>query len=182
MVKTNVMGSMNVIEAAHDAGVSKVVALSTDKAFQPISPYGHSKALAESLFINANNSRGKNGPRFAVTRYGNVAGSRGSVIPKWRSMQVVVPVTDPEATRFWMTMDEACNLVMKAVREMPQDILVPDLPAYALRDLAAAMKKQILVTGLPAWEKKHESMREGETSETARRMSVEEIQEALQHV
>ena len=99
MVKTNVIGAMNVIEAAHDAGVGKVINLSTDKAFQPISPYGHSKALAESLFLNANNAHGKNGPRFAVTRYGNVSGSRGSVIPKWRNMKVIVPVTDPEATR-----------------------------------------------------------------------------------
>ncbi len=182
MVKTNVIGAMNVIEAAHDAGVQKVVALSTDKAYQPISPYGQSKALAESLFLNANNARGQNGTRFSLTRYGNVAGSRGSIIPKWRAMGETVQVTNPDCTRFWMTMQEACAMVSIVIREMEPDVYVPDLPAYRLGDLAEAMGKKMQITGLPAWEKLHEGMEDGNTSDVARRMSVDELKEALRYV
>jgi FlaA1/EpsC-like NDP-sugar epimerase len=183
MVKTNVIGAMNVVEAAMDSrDVAKVVALSTDKAFQPISPYGQSKALAEAIFLNANNARGWNGPKFSVTRYGNVAFSRGSVIPKWISMMErgeQIKVTDPGCTRFWMTIDEACDLVTKAVNEMPETVLLPQLPAYRLGDLAEALFIDPEITGLPAWEKKHESLAEGYSSETAPRMTVEQIREAV---
>lgn len=186
MVKTNVIGAMNVIEAAHDAGVSRVVALSTDKAYQPVSPYGCSKALSESLFIAANNTRGSSGPIFAVTRYGNVAGSRGSVIPKWRELLAAgkrVTVTDPEVTRFWMTIDEAVNLVSRTAETMVGgELVIPELPAFRLGDLAEAMGVQAEITGLPEWEKRHESMRDGLSSDTVRRMTVEEIREALNNV
>lgn len=183
MVKTNVFGAMNVIEAAQDAGVKKVVALSTDKAFQPISPYGQSKALAEALFLNANNTRGDKGPEFAVTRYGNVAFSRGSVIPKWRKMVKagkVVQVTDPDCTRFWMTMKDACELVHTAILTMPRDVLIPTLKAYRLADLAAAISPNPEITGLPVYEKLHESLAEGVSSEHAERMSVEELRSAIE--
>lgn len=183
MIKTNVIGAMNVIEAAHDAKVKKVVALSTDKAFQPISAYGQSKALAESLFLAADYARGKTGPKFAVTRYGNVAGSTGSVIPKWREMVGSVPVTAPNCTRFWMTLDESVDLVLNTINTMlGGELNIPELPAYRLSDLAQAMDLEIDIQGLPKWEKLHESMGEGNSSDKARRMTVEELRKALKSV
>lgn len=186
MIKTNVLGAVNVIEAAMDAEgahVRRVVALSSDKAYQPVSPYGCSKALAESLFLAANNVRGKWGPIFAVTRYGNVAGSAGSVIPKWRDIlehDFTVPVTDPECTRFWMTMDEAVELVLQTIGTMKGgELEIPRLPAYRLADLAEAMGARMDVTGLNGFEKLHEGMRDGLTSDTVRRMSVVELKEGI---
>lgn len=181
--KTNIDGAANVIEAATDAGVKKVVALSTDKAFQPISPYGTSKAFSESLFLAANNSRGARGPLFSVCRYGNVWNSTGSVVPLWRAIlrtSDTVPVTDPECTRFYMTMDEAVQLVLNTAETMRGgEIKIPVLPAYRLGDLAEAMGAKMQVLGLPVWEKRHESMGDGNSSDTARRMSVAELREAL---
>ncbi len=189
MVRTNVGGAMNVIEASMDAGVQRVVALSTDKAFQPVSPYGSSKALAESLFLAANNTRRSSGPVFVVTRYGNVAGSAGSVIPKWRALirndVVTVPVTDPECTRFWMSMREAVEMVWEAATSRSAVVdrpLMPTLPAYRLADLAEAMGVEMEISGLPAWEKRHESMGPGNCSEDARRLSVPELRELLEGV
>lgn len=185
MVKTNVIGSMNVIEAAQDAGVKKVVALSSDKAFQPISPYGCSKALGESLFLAANNTVVKDKIKFSVTRYGNVAGSAGSIIPKWRAIlenSDTVPVTNPNCTRFWMTMDEAIDLVLNTIKEIPGEIVIPVLPAFRIGDLAEAMGAKMEITGLPEWEKKHESMEENQSSDTARRMSIQELKSALESV
>lgn len=178
MVKTNVNGTINVIEAAMDARVKRVVGLSSDKAWQPISPYGQTKALAESLLLNANNLAGKNGPKFVVTRYGNVAGSRGSVIPRWRAMKGTVPVTDPDCTRFWMWMDEAVDLVIQATKSN-SDMLIPTLPAYRLGDLADVLGVKMDVKGLPKWEKKHEGMDFGNTSDVARRMTRDELSEAV---
>lgn len=184
MVKTNVLGTMNVIEAAILADVKRVVFLSSDKAFQPVSPYGLSKALAEALILNANNITGVEGTRFAAVRYGNVCNSTGSVIPIWRALieeGSEVPVTDPDCTRFWMSVEDACDLVMKTINTMEGgELNVPDLPAFRLGDLAEAMGARMAVTGLPAHEKKHESMIEGRSSETARRMTVEELREELQ--
>lgn len=181
MVKTNIIGAMNVIEAAQDAGVRKVVALSSDKAFEPISPYGQSKALAETLFLNANNGSPKTA--FRVVRYGNIAGSRGSVIPRWRSLiangGTTVPVSDPDCTRFWMFQHEAVDLVLKAVKSNTKEILVPTLPAYRVGDLADVLGVKMDVKGLPSWEKKHEGMATGNTSDIARRMDGEEIREGL---
>jgi UDP-N-acetylglucosamine 4,6-dehydratase len=179
MVATNINGAMNVIEAATDAGVNKVVALSTDKAYQPISPYGQSKALAETLFRNAY----QHGPIFAVTRYGNVWGSTGSVVPRWKNIlrsADTVPVTDPEVTRFFMTMDEAVDLVLDTIRTMRGgELNIPTLPAYRLGDLAEAMGAKMNIIGLPEYEKRHEGMCDGNTSDKARRMSVEELRGIL---
>lgn len=182
--RTNIDGAANVIEAATDAGVRKVVALSTDKAYQPVSPYGTSKAFAESLFLAANNTKGVNGPVFAVCRYGNIWNSTGSVVPTWRKMiadgATSVPVTDPLCTRFFMTMDQAVSLVLDTVETMKGgEIAIPDLPAYRLYDLAEAMGADIEIKGLPAWEKRHESMDATRCSENARRMTVDELKEAL---
>ena len=181
MVKTNILRTMNVIETAQETRVRKVVALSTDKAYQPISPYGQSKALAETL---VRNSRvGKGGPIFAVTRYGNVWGSQGSVVPKWREIlkeSDTVPVSDPDCTRFYMTMDEAVDLVLGTIRAMKGgELNIPTLPAYRIGDLAEAMGAKMRITGLPSWEKKHEGMCDGNTSDQARRMSVDELKEIL---
>lgn len=186
MARTNVYGAMNVIKAAHEAGVQKVVALSTDKAFHPVNAYGATKLVAEKLFLAANNDRGANGPIFAVTRYGNVAGSTGSVIPIWRGARArgeTVTVRHPEATRFWMTKDEAVDLVVTTAQGMRGgELVVPELPAYRLADLAEAMDVCYRVTGLLPGEKLHESMQEGRSSDKARRMSVKELKEALRHV
>lgn len=189
MVKTNVDGARNVIEAAFDCCVEKVVALSTDKAFEPVNAYGASKLLAEKLFLGANNARGKHGPRFAVTRYGNVAGSTGSVIPIWRALLAAgrtVTVRDPNATRFWMTLDEACGLVANTIVSMDGgELNVPSLPAYAVGDLAAAMGVYggpFTYTDLGPGEKLHEGMERGNTSDNARAMSIDELKEALSHV
>jgi FlaA1/EpsC-like NDP-sugar epimerase len=187
VVKTNVIGSMNVIEAAHDAKVKKVVALSTDKAWQPVSPYGCSKALMESMMLAANNARGANGPIFAVTRYGNVAGSKGSVIPKWREALRLgdeIIATDIGCTRFWMTLDQAVDLVLDTIRTMKGgELEIPDLPAYDLETLAKAMGiKKMNIIGLPHYEKKHEGLKDGQTSDRARRMPVMELRSALEAV
>lgn len=186
MVKTNVMGTMNVIEAAMDAKVKKVVGLSSDKAWQPVSPYGQSKALGETLLLNANNMTPPDGPAFRVVRYGNVAGSRGSVIPRWREMkrsgQEVVPVSDPECTRFWMHMDQAVELVLSAIDAPGDDVLIPTLPAYRLADLADVLGVKMDVRGLPPWEKRHEGMADGNTSDVARRMSPDELARELERV
>lgn len=186
MVKTNIIGTMNVIEAAIMNGVGKVVFLSSDKAYQPISPYGQSKALAESLILNANNITGINGTRFAATRYGNVANSTGSVIPTWKALKArgeKMVITDPDCTRFWMGVDEAVDLVWGTIETMQGgELNVPELPAYRLGDLAEAMGVETEVIGLPAHEKKHESMQDGCGSEDARRMSIEELREGLENV
>ena len=175
LVKTNVIGTQNVVDAALSVGADAVL-LSTDKACEPASAYGYSKALAEAIFQAA-------GEGFAITRYGNVANSTGSVIPLWREMIVngveAVPVTDPECTRFYMTESEAVGLVMTTALTMPREVVVPALSAYRLGDLAEALGVQMDVIGLPVWEKLHESMTPGKTSENARRMSIGELCEAI---
>lgn len=186
MVKTNVLGAMNVIDAAKASEVGKVVALSTDKAFQPVSPYGHSKALAEGLFLAANNQYGAHGPRFAVVRYGNVSGSTGSVIPRWRDQLArgeTIRITDPECTRFFMWAEEAIQLVVETIETMVGgELNIPTLPAYRLGDLAEAMGAKATVVGLPDYEKLHESMSEGKCSCDARRMSIDELKDALRRI
>lgn len=193
MVRTNVEGAINVVEAAIDAGVSRVVALSSDKAWQPISPYGCSKAMAEAIFLSANNTTGGRGPTFVVTRYGNVAGSNGSVIPKWRKLQqqgeLTARITDPRATRFYMTMQQAVELVSAAAflplqpANLETPIIPEGLPAYCLADLAEAMRfPDTRVIGLPPWEKLHEGMRDGYTSDTARRLTVSELRVLLAQI
>jgi UDP-N-acetylglucosamine 4,6-dehydratase len=181
MVKTNVMGSMNVIEAARRARVRRAIFISTDKAYQPISPYGTSKAMAEGLFLAGN--RQTLGPRYVVCRYGNVAGSTGSVIPHWRTLLergFDIPVTDPGCTRFWMRRSQAVDLVMKAAAS-EEELLIPTLPAYDLSTLALALGVSAMrIVGLGVWEKKHESMGPGNSSDVARRMSLEELQAELE--
>ena len=183
MVKTNILGTMNVLEAARRARVRRLVLVSSDKAYQPVSPYGYSKAMAESLFLAANSMT--LGARHVVCRYGNVAGSTGSVIPRWRELiaqRRPVPMTDPNCTRFWMTIDQAVELVLSAL-ETDKDLLIPELPAYRLQDLATAMDAPGMLAGiLSPWEKQHESMGPGASSDKARRLLVTEIIELLREV
>ena len=183
LVKTNVIGSQNVIDAARRSGVAKCLLISSDKAFEPVSPYGQSKALAESLFLTANNIY-PHGPRYAVVRYGNVWMSTGSVVPLWQEMIAAgttrVPVTDPDATRFFMRLDEAVDLVLGTLRDMRGgEVNVPRLPAYRVGDLALALGADMDVRGMPEHEKPHESMEEGVRSDLARRMSVDELRAEL---
>lgn len=187
MVETNVRGSQNVIWAARKTGVVRALLVSSDKAFEPVSPYGQTKALAESLFLRANDITPR-GPRFAVVRYGNVWNSTGSVFPTWRAIlekngERKVPVTNPSCTRFFMTLEQAVDLVLTTLRTMRGgELAVPTLPAYELGDLAQAMNAVPDIRGLGQFEKLHEGMGPGNTSDKARRMTVEEIREAIASV
>lgn len=182
MVKTNILGAMNVISAARKAHVAKVVSLSTDKACEPTNCYGATKLAAEKLMLAENNASG-GGTKFSVVRYGNVAGSTGSVIPIWRQCMEkgrMAYLTHPEATRFWMTREQAVDLVLRTAETMPGDVQIPDLPAYRLADLAEAMDVPYYeVIGLQPGEKMHESMRTGQSSDLARRMAISELREEL---
>lgn len=177
MIKTNVMGSQNVLEAARVAGVSKCLLVSSDKAFEPVSPYGQTKALAEALFLAAN---GYGGMKTAVCRYGNVAGSTGSVIPVWRRANGSAFMTDPEVTRFWMTKFQAVDFVLETLKNMGGgELRIPVLPGFRLGDLATAMQISPQIIGLRDFEKRHESMAPGNSSDRARRMDVEELRRGL---
>ena len=187
VIKTNVMGSMNILESAREAGVNKIMGISTDKATAAKNVYGATKFLMERLFVSANNSRGENGPISSCCRFGNVAASTGSVIPTWRAMIARgakrVPCTDDGCTRYWMRIEHAAEFVLNSVAEMTGgEIFIPTLPAYRLGDLAEAMGVEIEIIGLPEAEKKHETMDGVSTSEDAERMSVAELREALKSV
>lgn len=176
LVKTNILGTLNVIEAAHDAGVKKVIGVSTDKACQPASAYGASKLMMEKVLLAANNASGEHGPRFCVTRFGNFAGSRGSVIPTWLSIDGPVPMTDPDCTRFWMTAGQACELILQAVKDMKGgETFMPTLRAFRLGDLAEAMGLETRIVGLGPEEQKHEFM--FISSAEAPLLSIEELRE-----
>lgn len=162
-IKTNVIGSQNVIDAAMDSGVKRVVALSTDKAAAPINLYGATKLCSDKLFVAANNFRGSHDIRFSVVRYGNVMGSRGSVVPFFfeKRKTGVLPITDERMTRFWITLDEGAALVLNALREMRGgEIWVPRIPSMRTTDLASVIapecKQQIV--GIRPGEKLHEVM------------------------
>ena len=187
MVQTNILGTMNVIDAAAACGVEKVVGVSSDKAWRPVSPYGLSKAMGEALMLAGSVERP--GPIFAVCRYGNVAGSTGSVIPRWREIlktSDTVPVTAPSCTRFWMTREQAVNLVLDTVDNMigvgARELHIPSLPAFQLSDLVEAMGAKMKIVGLPLHEKSHEGMSDELRSDTVRLMTVEELKEALHYV
>jgi len=162
-IKTNVMGAQNVIEACMDAGVSRVVALSTDKAAAPINLYGATKLCSDKLFIAANNFKGSRDLRLAVVRYGNVMGSRGSVIPFFLSRRAsgVLPVTDPRMTRFNITLQQGVDFVIDCLARMwGGELFVPKIPSYRIRDVATAVAPEckIEVVGIRPGEKLHEEM------------------------
>jgi UDP-N-acetylglucosamine 4,6-dehydratase len=161
-IKTNIMGSMNVIDAAISHNVKKVIGLSTDKACNPVNLYGATKLCADKLFVAANASTEKN-TRFSIVRYGNVLGSRGSVIPffKERGQTGVLPITDPRMTRFWITLDQAVHFVIKSLElSKGGEIFVPRIPSMKIVDLAKAIApdcKQEIV-GVRFGEKLHETL------------------------
>ena len=162
-IKTNINGAMNVIEAAQDAGVDSVVALSTDKACNPINLYGATKLASDKLFVASNGSNGKISTRFAVVRYGNVMGSRGSVIPFFLSCSEkgVLPITDARMTRFMITLDEGVKLVWHAFDDMlGGEIYVKKIPSMNIMDIAAAIapKAKTEMIGIRPGEKLHEQM------------------------
>lgn len=164
-VKTNIHGAQNVIDAALDRNVKRVVALSTDKAVNPINLYGGTKLVSDKLFIAANAYTGNKDTRFSVVRYGNVAGSRGSVIPIWRNSidngEKVLGVTDVRMTRFWITLEQGVELVFKALEESRGgETYISKIPSFHIGDLAKAMlpECQINEIGIREGEKLHEVM------------------------
>jgi UDP-N-acetylglucosamine 4,6-dehydratase len=164
-IKTNIHGAQNVIHAALANNVKKVIALSTDKAANPINLYGATKLVSDKLFVAANNVAGGHDTRFAVVRYGNVVGSRGSVVPFFRKQIAVgsdhLPITDAAMTRFWITVQQGVNFVLKNFARMQGgEIFVPKIPSIRVVDLARAMAPNLphRLVGIRPGEKLHEIM------------------------
>jgi UDP-N-acetylglucosamine 4,6-dehydratase len=164
-IRTNVMGAENVAQAAIAAGVQRVIALSTDKAANPANLYGASKLASDKIFIAANHLAGLNGCRFAVVRYGNVVGSRGSVVPLFRKLIAEgadhLPITDPRMTRFWITLAQGVEFVCSSAAMMTGgEIFVPKIPSMRIVDLATVMAPGLpqKVVGIRPGEKLHEAM------------------------
>ncbi len=162
-VKTNVDGARNIIDAAIDCGVKKVLGLSTDKAVNPVNLYGATKLCAEKLLVQGNAYSAPGGTRFSCTRYGNVLGSRGSVIPVFRSQRATgrVTVTDGRMTRFWLTLDQGVHFVLNCIERMcGGEVFVPKIPSMKILELAEAIAPECAVdiTGIRPGEKLHEIM------------------------
>lgn len=164
-IKTNIHGAQNIIDAALDCGVKKVVALSTDKAVNPINLYGGTKLVSDKLFVSANAYSGDHGTVFSVVRYGNVAGSRGSVIPFFQELikegVTDLPVTDTRMTRFWITLEEGVELVFKALKESKGgETYISKIPSFKITDLVKAMSDEVSIkeVGIREGEKLHEIM------------------------
>lgn len=164
-IKTNIHGAENVIGAALDANIEKVVALSTDKAVNPINLYGATKLASDKLFVAANNIAGSRRTRFSIVRYGNVVGSRGSVVPLFRKLLAEgaksLPITDVRMTRFWITLDQGVDFVLSAFGRMQGgETFVPKIPSIRVVDLARSMAPGIehRLIGMRPGEKLHEAM------------------------
>ncbi|MFN3870844.1 MAG: UDP-N-acetylglucosamine 4,6-dehydratase (inverting) [Aquificaceae bacterium] len=164
-VKTNIMGAQNIIEVAIEKGVQKVVALSTDKAVNPVNLYGATKLAMEKLFIAGNAYVGSRDTCFSIVRYGNVVGSRGSVIPLFLNLlkegKRELPITDPRMTRFWITLEEGVRLVLFALEEaVGGEVFVPKIPSVKVLDLAQALCPQCKTRtiGIRPGEKLHETL------------------------
>ncbi len=170
-IKTNVNGAANVINAAIDCEVEKVIALSTDKAANPINLYGATKLCSDKLFVAANNMAGGHRTRFAVARYGNVMGSRGSVVPFFKKLLAEgareLPVTHPEMTRFWITLQEGVDFVLRNFQRMKGgEIFVPKIPSMRILDLCESLAPGMptKIIGIRPGEKLHEVMCPGDDS------------------
>ncbi len=173
-IKTNINGAENVIDAAIDCGVEKVVALSTDKAVNPVNLYGATKLVSDKLFVSANAYVGAKKTVFSVVRYGNVAGSRGSVIPFFKSLlkkgEKSLPITDFRMTRFWITLDEGVAIVFKAIKEAKGgEVYVSKIPSFKVVDLAKVLSPDARLeeVGVRPGEKLHEIMITKEDSRTS---------------
>ena len=164
-IKTNIYGAENVIHASLQCNVKKIIALSTDKAVNPVNLYGATKLASDKLFVAANNMAGNHPCKFSVVRYGNVSGSTGSIIPYFRSLiekkYSFLPITDKEMTRFWILLDESINFVIKSFERMNGgEVFVPIIPSVRIVDLAKAIAPNIKqkIIGIRAGEKLHEVM------------------------
>lgn len=164
-IKTNINGADNVINVALEQGVEKVIALSTDKAVNPINLYGATKLAADKLFVAANNIVGDRRTRFSVVRYGNVLGSRGSVVPFFQQLiqegATEIPITDPRMTRFWITLNQGIDFVLKNFARMQGgEIFVPKIPSMKMTDMAEALAPGVphKIVGIRPGEKLHEVM------------------------
>lgn len=164
-IKTNINGAQNVIDAALDNGVTKVIALSTDKAANPVNLYGATKLASDKLFVAANNLVGRSNIQFSVVRYGNVIGSRGSVIPHFKKLiergDKTLPITDEKMTRFLITLEQGVNFVLKNFERMQGgEIFVPKIPSIKIIDLASFMAPHLKqkIIGIRPGEKLHEIM------------------------
>lgn len=164
-IKTNVMGAQNVIDAAIKCGVKKVIALSTDKAANPINLYGATKLCSDKLFTAANSLVGDRATKFSVVRYGNVVGSRGSVVPVFKKLLAAgakeLPITDKRMTRFWLLLEDAVDFVLKNFQRMQGgEVFIPKIPSMHITDLATAMAPDtpIKIIGIRPGEKLHEVM------------------------
>ena len=164
-IKTNVHGAENVVQAAIRTGVKQVMALSTDKAASPVNLYGASKLASDKIFVAANNLSGSVGTRFSVVRYGNVLGSRGSVVPFYQKLiaegAASLPITDPRMTRFWITMDQGVRFVLSCLSMMRGgEIFIPKIPSMKVVDLSTALAPDLPqeVVGVRPGEKLHEVM------------------------
>ncbi|MEH7106774.1 UDP-N-acetylglucosamine 4,6-dehydratase (inverting) [Bacillus sp. JJ1764] len=162
-IKTNVHGAQNIIEAALDRGVERVIALSTDKAASPVNLYGATKLASDKLFVAANSYTGAKSTRFAVVRYGNVVGSRGSVVPFFKKIKETgkIPITDERMTRFWITLDQGVQFVIDNLERMSGgEIFVPKIPSMKVTDLAKAIAPdcETVIVGIRPGEKLHETM------------------------
>lgn len=164
-IKTNINGAINVINAAINANVKKVITLSTDKSVNPINLYGGTKMVSDKLFISSNTYSGTRGPVFSVVRYGNVAGSRGSVVPLFEEVinsgKTILPITDYRMTRFWISVKEGVDLVLSAIEEAKGgEIYVSKIPSFRIKDLAEAMCPGVMTeeVGMREGEKLHETM------------------------
>ena len=162
-VKTNILGAQNVINVAIDQGVKKIIALSTDKAANPLNLYGATKLCSDKLFIAGNSYVGQDHTVFSVVRYGNVAGSRGSVIPFFlkKKAEGVLPITDPRMTRFWITLEQGVDFVLKCLERMVGgELFVPKIPSMNMMDLAKAIAPECKteIIGIRPGEKLHEVM------------------------
>ena len=160
-VMTNIIGARNVVDAALDCGVKKVLALSTDKAVNPVNLYGATKLVAEKLFVQANAYSGTGPTRFSCVRYGNVLGSRGSVIPLFLQQRKTgkVTITDPKMTRFWLTLDQGVQFVVDAIDQMVGgEVFVPKIPSMSMGSMAEAVAPgcEVQQIGIRAGEKLHE--------------------------
>ena len=173
-IKTNILGSQNVIDAALDCGVEKVLAISTDKAVNPVNLYGVTKLGAEKLFIQSNSYAGGHSTRFSCTRYGNVVGSRGSVVPVFLQQRHTgkITVTDERMTRFWISLDQGVRFVIRCIEQMHGgEVFVPKIPSMSVKDLgiAIAPECEVVYSGIRPGEKLHEVL----VSEDEARSTVE---------
>jgi len=162
-VKTNILGAQNIIDAAIDNGVCRVMALSSDKAVNPVNLYGATKLVAEKLFVQGNAYAGATGTRFSCVRYGNVAGSRGSVIPLFRQQRPTgrLTITDERMTRFWVSLEQGVQFVIRCTEQMEGgEVFVPKIPSMKVTDLGKAMAPEceLEVIGIRPGEKLHETL------------------------